>query len=50
MGQQHILYQFALLEQMVRVWLSVGAGPGGNLEYEVAYKNQSSAGEYATEV
>ena len=49
-GEQHHIDQFALLDQIARVGVPVGVGPGGNLERELAFGKHSSADKHASEV
>ena len=49
-GEQHHIDQFALLEQIARVGVTVDVGPGGNLARELAYANHNSADKHASEV
>ena len=49
-GEQHHIDQFALLEQIARVGVTVDVGPGGNLERELVCGKHSSADKHASEV
>ena len=48
--EQRNIDQVALLEQIARVGVPVALGPGGNLERELAYRNQSSTDKHASEM
>ena len=49
-GGQHNIDQFERLTQIARVGVPVDAGPGGDLERELAYGSHSSADKHANEV
>lgn len=48
--EQHKVDQFAPLEQMARIEVPVDVGPEGNLEWQLACRNHSSARTHEAEV